>query len=165
MSLDPLAQLHVVTIGAIALIFCGTLWILRRVCLLPLIEVMERRHARVEGARAGRAEADRALLAAREAEEATLAAAREQAGRRAAAMEEELARLRTERLARAAAEADAVLARGREEAAALRHAEAGRLRDELRSCADQTLTRMIGPVNGDAVMLIVSRVLAAQESG
>jgi F0F1-type ATP synthase membrane subunit b/b' len=51
MALNPLAQIQVVTIAAMIVIFLVTLLLLRRVFFLPLIDVMERRAARIGGAR------------------------------------------------------------------------------------------------------------------
>ncbi|HEY7681826.1 MAG TPA: hypothetical protein VH879_04230 [Gemmatimonadales bacterium] len=163
MSLDPLAQLNVVTIGAIVLISVATLLILRS-CLVPLIEVMERRAAKIAAARAEKAEAVRMLETARQKSEQALASAREQAERLAAGMQEELGPLRTERLGRASADADAILARGRQEAAAERHAETTRLSAEVCSCAVATLAQLVGQVDEAAVRLMAQRVLAAQET-
>jgi F0F1-type ATP synthase membrane subunit b/b' len=163
MSLDPLAQINVATIGAMVLIFIATLLLLRP-CLVSLIEVMERRAAKLAAARAEKAEAMRMLEGARQESEKALASAREQAERRAAEIQEELGRLRTERLAHASAEAELVLARGREEAADQRRAETTRLSAEVGSCAVATLTQMVGQVDEAAVRLMAHRVLAAQET-
>jgi F0F1-type ATP synthase membrane subunit b/b' len=163
MSLDPLAQINLVAIGAIVVISVVTLLILRS-SLVPLIEVMERRAAKIAAARAEKAAAERLLEAARQKSEQALASAREQAERLAAGMQEELGRLRTERLARASADAEVILARGREEAAAERHAETTRLSAEVCSCAVATLAQLVGQVDEAAVRLMAQRVLAAQET-
>jgi F-type H+-transporting ATPase subunit b len=163
MSLDPLAQLNVLTIGAIVLISVATLLLLRRY-LVPLIEVMERRAAKLAAARAERAEAEQLLAAAQQKVDQALASARQQAERLAATTQEELGRLRTERLARASADAEAILARGRQDAADERHAETTRLSAEVCSCAVGTLAQLVGRVDEAAVRLMAQRVLAAQET-
>ena len=160
MILDPLSQIHPVTMAAIIVIFLVTLFLLRRIFFLPLLAVMQQRTARIEAARAGKAEAERLLERARAEAEQALAAAREEATRLAARVEAEAAALRVERLARAAAEAEAILAAGREEVQALGRAEEARLAEELHACAVQALTRMIGTVDDAALRLVLKRVLA-----
>ena len=165
MSLDPLAQLNLVTIGATVLIFLLTLLLLRRICFLPLLAVMERRAARVEAALARKLEADRLLDAARIEADRVLGAAREQAERLAARTREEAAQLRAERLAAARAEAEAIQTRGGEEVAALRQTEAARLEAELCGSVSRTLARIVGQVDESAVRFMVNRVLTAKEAG
>jgi F0F1-type ATP synthase membrane subunit b/b' len=126
---------------------------------------MQRRAARVEAARAGKAEAERLLEQARSEAERALAQAREEAGRIAAAAEAEAMALRGERLAGAAAEAEAVLAAGREEVRALARSEEERLERELHACVTGALSVMIGTVDEPAARLVIGRVLAAKEAG
>jgi F-type H+-transporting ATPase subunit b len=165
MILDPLSQIHPITMAGIVVIFLVTLLLLRRVFFLPLLTVMERRAARIEAARAGKAEAERLLARARVEAEQALSGAREEATRLADRVEAETAALRTERLARASAEAEAILAGGREEVLALARAQEARLAEELHACVTQALTRMIGTVDDAAVRLVMKRVLAAKEAG
>jgi F0F1-type ATP synthase membrane subunit b/b' len=165
MALNPLAQIHLVTILAVILITLVTMLLLRRIFFLPLIEVMERRAAKIEAARARKAAGEAALRGAEAEAEQLLAAAAVQAAGLAAGVQEEVAGLRTERLARAGAEAEAILARGREELVALGKAEENRLHTELCACVTRTLATMIGPVDDSAVRFMVHRVLAAKEVG
>jgi F0F1-type ATP synthase membrane subunit b/b' len=163
MALDPLAQLNLVTILAIILITGATLLLLRRTFFLPVIGVMESRAAKIEAARARKAAALAALQAAEADAERMLAAAGVETARLVAGVQEQIAGLRTERLARAGAEAEALLARGREEMVALVQAEENRLQTELCDCVSRTLATMIGQVDDSAVRLMVHRVLAAKE--
>jgi len=165
MSLDPLAQFHLVTIVAVILITLVTLLLLRRICFLPLIEVMEQRAGKIEAARTQKAAGEAALQAAEATAEQVLAAAAVEAARLAAGLQQEVASLRTERLGRASAEAEAILARGREEVAALGKAEESRLQTELCDCVSRTLAMMIGQVDDSAVRFMVHRVLAVKEGG
>lgn len=163
MVLDPLGQLNAVTIGAVVAIFLATFWLVRR-SLLPLIEVMERRTARIAAARAQKAEAEVALRGAQAEAASARAAATGEVERAAATSRDEVAEVRRARLAQATAEAEAIAAAGREEVLALRQAEEAKLADELYACVRQALTKMIGPVDETAVRFMVGRVLAAKEA-
>jgi F-type H+-transporting ATPase subunit b len=165
MVLDPLAQIHPITMLAVVVITLFTLFLLRRICFLPLLAVMERRAARVEAAGAGKAEAERLLEQARSEAERALAEAKAEAGRVTASAEAKAAALRAERLAAATAEAEAVLAAGREELRVLAQAEEARLEKELHACVTGALSAMIGTVDEPAVRLVIGRVLAAKEAG
>ena len=65
MVLDPLAQIDPFAIAGVAATFLVTYLLLRRACLAPLVEVMERRAHRTAAARAGKAEAETILQDAR----------------------------------------------------------------------------------------------------
>jgi F0F1-type ATP synthase membrane subunit b/b' len=115
MVLDPVAQLHLVTILAIIAIFVMTLMILRRTVFLPLISVMEARTARIEAARAGKVEAAAGLAAAQAEATRILDGARETAAGIVEKAHRDAAEAGAARIAEASAEAEAILARGREE--------------------------------------------------
>ena len=153
MTLDPLAQINLVAIVAMVVIFLVTWTLLRRIFFLPLIQVMERRAARIETARTRKAEA-----------EAQLSKARAEAERMVAAAADEATALRSGALARAGAEAEAILTQGNAEILALKQAQETRLAEELRACVTQTLARMIASVDETAVRYLVNRVLTAQEA-
>lgn len=165
MLLDPLAQLDALTIAAVVTIVVATILALRRIFFVPLIAVVERRAARIDGARAGKADAERALQEARTRAEGVLAAAREEAARISGAAREDAQRARSARLAEAGREASALLERGRAEAAALRRTEEERLAVELHACVCQALLGMTGRVDEPTVRFLVSRTLAAKEQG
>jgi len=164
-TLNPFLQLNLATILAVVLMTVGTLFALRRILLVPLIEVMERRRARIEAARAAKAAGEAALRAAEAEAEQVRAAATAEGARLTARLQEELAALRAERMAKASAEAEAILARGREELTALEQAEAARLETELHGAVKQTLTLMIGAVDDAAVAFMTKRVLASTQAG
>jgi F0F1-type ATP synthase membrane subunit b/b' len=159
MSLNPLAQINLVTLGSVMLIFVITLILLRRVCFVPIITVMERRAAKIEAARALEDEAHRVLDAARADAEQQLAAAKAEADRVTAECREEIAKRRASAIARASAEAQAVLARGKEEVNALRRSEDARLRSEVQTCVADTLTKMLVPFDDAALRFLVQRTL------
>jgi F0F1-type ATP synthase membrane subunit b/b' len=165
MALNPLTQINLVTIGAVIVIFLVTLFLLRRICLVPLIAVMERRAARIVAARALAVEADALLVSAHREADAARAAATAEATQLVERVREEIAAIRGQRLGQARAEAEAILAKGREESRTLLQAEDARLTDELSSCVSAALRKMIGPVEGAAVRFMVKRVLAEKESG
>jgi F0F1-type ATP synthase membrane subunit b/b' len=164
MALDPLAQINLITIGAIIVIALVTLFLLRRICLVPLITVMERRAARIEKARAQLAEASAVLASAQLKADQARSAAREEADRMVAKFTDETTEMRRARMAAAAAEAEAILAAGREEILTLRQSEDAKVARELSSSVSNTLTRMIGPVEDTTVRFMVARVLAAKEA-
>jgi len=162
MILDPLSQIHPVTIVAIIVIFLLTLHALRRVYFLPLLAVMERRAARIEAARSEKIDAERMVERARKEAEQALSGARDEAARIAAALEAEMTALRAERLGLADAEAETVLAQGREEVRALGRIEDERLDRELHACASQALARIVGGVDDAALRLVMKRVVVGQ---
>lgn len=165
MTLDPLAQIHFVTIAAIIGIALATMFLLRPIFFLPILEVMAQRAERIEAARSRKAEAEALLQGAERELDEALVAAKVEAARLAAQAMEEAAAVRRERLAKAGAEAEALLAAGRTEIAALRRTEDERLAEELRACAGQALTAMIGPVDEAAVQFVVNRVLRPTAAG
>jgi F0F1-type ATP synthase membrane subunit b/b' len=132
---------------------------------VPVIEVMERREARIQTALAQQAEAESQLHAAQQKAAEILDAAHRKAAQITESRKAELNELRRERIARATADADAILATGRAEAAALREAEQSRLAEELNACANQTLARMIDTVDPAALRFVLKRVLASKEAG
>lgn len=159
MSLNPLAQINLITIGSVMLIFVVTLIVLRRVCFVPIITVMERRAANIAAARSLRDDAQGVLAAAQRDADAQLAAAKAEADRIAAECREEIAQRRTTALARANEEAEAVLALGKDEIRALHHSENARVTSELQRCVAATLTKMLVPVDDAGVRLMVQRAL------
>lgn len=165
MVLDPLAQINPVTMVAIIVIFLATFVLLRRIYFLPLIEVMERRAARIAQARARKAEADARLHDGQLEAERIRAAAVADAARLVEQVAAQSAEIRNGRMARATAEAEAILASGRDEVRALRQTESAKLEDELRACVTTMLTHIVGTVDDAAVRLTVKRALATKEAG
>jgi F-type H+-transporting ATPase subunit b len=165
MVLDPVAQLHPVAIGAVVAIFLATFAVLRRTCVLPLLDAMERRAARLEAARALRAAAEVKIADAQLRAKEVLDKAHDEAARITGAARQRALRAREERLASGRAEAEAVLARGRDEIAALRRAAQARLAEDLCACAGQVLARMAGRVDERTVRFLVDQALAARQAG
>jgi F0F1-type ATP synthase membrane subunit b/b' len=162
MNLNPLEQLNLVTMAAMAAIFLVTFFVLRTMFFNPLIDVMEKRAGRLERSRARYQEAD-ALIEQARGEAARIAAeAAETAERFSEDVRRELAGIRESKRALANAEAEKILANGREEVARLKGTEQARLKDHLLTCSKQTLVKMIPTVDEEALRLVVNRVLTAR---
>jgi F0F1-type ATP synthase membrane subunit b/b' len=164
MGLNPLEQLNLVTMAALAAIFLATFFILKKVLFLPLIEVMEKRADKLERAHARYEQADALIRQAQEEAAKIAAEAAETAERFSADVKRELAGIREAKHALANAEAENILARGRAEAARIKGTEQSRLKDHLLACSRQTLLKMIPTVDEDALRLVVNRVLTAREA-
>ena len=162
MDLNPLEQLNLVTMAAMAAIFLATFFVLRTVLFNPLIDMMEKRAGRLERSRARYQEADALIEQAREEAAGIAAEAAETAERFSEDVRRELAGMRESKRALANAEAEQILARGREAVAHLKEAEQARLKDHLLTCSKQTLVKMIPEVDEEMLRFVVNRVLAAR---
>jgi F-type H+-transporting ATPase subunit b len=162
MSLNPLEQLNLITMAAIAAIFLATFLILRKVFFLPLIDVMEKRARKLERARATYDEAGALVEKARGDAGKIVAEASNEADRLSKHVTDEISRMREPKIAEATAEAESVLARGREEVSRLKESQQATLKEHLLACSRQTLVKMIGEVDEHALRFVVTRVLAAR---
>jgi len=162
MNLNPLEQLNLVTMAAMAAIFLVTFFVLRTVLFNPLIDVMEKRANRLERSRARYQETDALIEQAREEAAGIAAGAAETAERLSEDVRRELAGIRESKRALANAEAEKILSSGRAETARLKGAEQARLKDHLLTCSRQTLVKMIPTVDEAALRLVVNRVLTAK---
>ncbi|NTW59405.1 MAG: ATP synthase F0 subunit B [Nitrospirae bacterium] len=162
MDLNPLEQLNLIAMAAIAAIFLVTLIILRKVFFIPLIDVMEKRAVKLERSRARYEEAGTLIEKAREEAKRIAAEAAETAERLSDEVKEELARIRDSKRAEAGVEAESILTRGRNEIAQLKEAEQARLKEHLLTCSKQTLVKMIPDVDEERLLFVVNRVLAAR---
>ena len=162
MGLNPLEQLNLVTMAAMAAIFLVTFFVLRKVLFNPLIDVMEKRADKFERARARYQQADALIKQAQEEAARIAAEAAETAERFSADVKRELAGTRESKRALANAEAENILLSGRAEAARIKGTEQSRLKDHLLACSKQTLVKMIPTVDEEALRLVVNRVLTAR---
>jgi F-type H+-transporting ATPase subunit b len=162
MNLNPLEQLNLVTMAAMAAIFLVTFFVLRTVLFNPLIDVMEKRAGRLERSRARYQEADALIEQAREEAARIAAEAAETAERFSEDVRRELAGIRESKRAQANAESEKILASGRAEVARLKGTEQARLKDHLLTYSKQTLVKMIPTVDEEALRLVVNRVLTAR---
>jgi F-type H+-transporting ATPase subunit b len=162
MNLNPLEQLNLVTMAAMATIFLVTFFVLRTVLFTPLIDVMEKRAGKLERSRARYQEADALIEQAREEAAGISAEAAETAEGSSKDIRKELAGIRESKRAEANAEAEKILASGRAEVARLKGTEQARLKEHLLTCSKQTLAKMIPTVDEEALRLVVNRVLTAR---
>jgi F-type H+-transporting ATPase subunit b len=165
MSLDPLAQISVITITGVILIFLVMSFLLRRLVFLPLIEVMERRRTRIATSLARQAEAQAELDQARRQAEESGSRARARTEQIVNRIRQETAERCQARVADATREAEAILEHGREEMQTVRRAEEARLTEELIACVTSTLGRIAGAADEDAVHYLVQQVLTQQKAG
>ncbi len=162
MDLNPLEQLNLITMAAMAAIFLVTFFILKKVFFTPLIGIMEKRAGKLETSLARYQEADALIGQAREEAARIAAEAAETAERLSQDLRKELAGIRESKRALANAEAEKILAGGREEVTRLKGMEQARLKDHLLACSRQTLVKMIPTVDEEALRLVVNRVLTAR---
>ena len=162
MNLNPLEQLNLITMAAMAAIFLVTFFVLKTVLFTPLIDVMEKRTNKLENARARYQEAGVLIEQAREEAARIAAEAGETAERFSEDVRRELAGIRESKRALANAEAEKILASGRAETARLKATEQARLKEHLLTCSRQTLVKMIPTVDEEALRLVVNRVLTAR---
>lgn len=162
MSLNPLEQINYITITAVIVIYLVTYFVLRKIFFVPVIEMMEKRTARIEAARTKKAEADSLLSEAQLKAEAILAEASEQAELMAEAAKEEIIKDREAKITKANAKADEIQAEGREKVLAIKQSEQAKLKEDLCVCVTQTLTKIVSRVDEKTVRYVVNKVLAAK---
>lgn len=162
MALNPLEQLNLITMAAIAAIFLVTLFILRKVFFIPLIDVMEKRAGKLERSRARYEEAGTLIEKAQEEAKKIADQAAETAEHLSDEVKAELARIRESKRAEATIEAESIITRGRDEVARLKEAERARLKEHLVTCSKQTLVKMVHEVDEERLLFVVNRVLAAR---
>jgi F0F1-type ATP synthase membrane subunit b/b' len=162
MGLNPLEQLNLITMAAIAAIFLTAFFTLKKVFFTPLIDVMEKREGKLKRAHARYQEADVLIEQAREEAARIAAEAAETAERFSEDVREELAGIRESKRVLAGAEAEKILASGRAEVARLKGTEQARLKEHLLTCSRQTLVKMIPTVDEEALRLAVNQVLTAR---
>ncbi len=162
MNLNPLEQLNLITMAAIAAIFLVTFFVLKTMFFNPLIDVMEKRADKLKRSRARYQEADALIEQAREEAARIAAEAAETAERFSEDIRRELAGIQESKRTLANAEADKILASGRTEVERLKGSEQARLKEHLLTCSKQTLVKMIATVDEEALRLMVNRVLTAR---
>jgi F0F1-type ATP synthase membrane subunit b/b' len=162
MTLNPLEQLNLITMAAMAAIFLVTFFLLRRVVFLPLIGVMEGRERKLERCRLAEQEASALLRKARTEAERILTEAADRSRRLSGAEEEEMIRIREEKCAPASAEAEKILAIGRGEVLRIAEEEQAKLVSHLLTCSRQALVKLIGEVDEDTLRFMVDRVVTTR---
>lgn len=153
-------QLDVRVIAAVILIFALTYFALRKTFFEPLIDVMERRRARIEHAAAMRLESREAVEAARERAQALIAEAKRQAEETSRESRERTETERQAKLDEARARAEQLLVSGRAEIAEVRLAEQARVRDEAVDCVVLACHKILGRSDRSVVESTVDRLMA-----
>lgn len=159
MELNPLNQIQPAVIGSVVGIFTVTHFVLRRTFFLPVIEVMERRQARLDTASAQRDEAGRVGHDAETQTEEILTRARSRAERIAGVVRE---RAQAERRQRIDAVREAGASRmeaGRQQIMQEREDELASLRAETSKCVTMACQRLLGDVDPRTVDSIVARLV------
>jgi F0F1-type ATP synthase membrane subunit b/b' len=162
MNLNPLEQLNLITMAAIAAIFLVTFFVLKTMFFNPLIDVMEKRADKLKRSRARYREADVLIEQAREEAARIAAEAAETAERFSEDIRREFAGIQESKRILAGAEADKILTSGRTEVERLKGSEQAQLKEHLLTCSKQTLVKMIATVDEEALRLMVNRVLTAR---
>lgn len=164
MALNPLAQINLITIIALVAIFVATYFILRKIFFVPIIEVMEKRTKKIEMARARYTEAWGLENAVQREAERILTEAKEEAERITEEAKEEIVRIREAKIAQANPEADRILAKGQEEIQHLKESEQAKLKEDLFSCVNQILKKLVGYVDEKTLHSMAAKVLASREA-
>jgi F-type H+-transporting ATPase subunit b len=160
MELNPIKQINPAVIASTIATFTVGYFVMRKAVFLPLIEVMERRHARTLEAEDKYAEAER-IVANAEEESARLGESTNEQVREIV----EGARVRTDeareaRLAAARTDAEVLLERGRAGIREEAEAERARLRSEAVECVSLSCEKLFGHADRASVESTVDRVIA-----
>lgn len=161
MDLNPINQLDLVTMAAVALIFIATYAGLRRFFVLPLLSVIREREVMVEAAREDQDEAAGLLEAANTDAESVLGEAREQADTMLTQAREESLEQKREQVAAATREASQRLEAGRAEIAQGREKAMKLMRTQAVECVGIACGQLLGSVDersiGEAVDKLLTR--------
>jgi F-type H+-transporting ATPase subunit b len=160
MELNPIKQLNPAVIGATIATFTVTYVVMRKTVFLPLIEVMERRHARTLEAEEKYADAERMVAAAEEECTRVRESANEEVRAIVERSKARVDEVREARLAAARTDAERTLEKGR---AAIRdeaESERARLRSEAVECVSLSCDKLFGHADRSVVESNVDRVMA-----
>ncbi len=160
MELNPLKQINPVVVVSVIVIFTCTYYILRKIFFLPLIEVMEKRHERIEGSKVKLIEAQKIVGRAEKEASATVAGARENADSISRDMRERVEEVRKERIDAAKKEADEFLETGRKEILMSKEAEQAKLRKEAVECVGLACDKLLGKVETNTVETVIDKLMA-----
>ena len=160
MNLNPMTQIDPVVIVAMVLIVAVTYVLLRRVFVLPYLNVLEQRERLFCDSEDRLNEADRCADTALEEAEQAVADAAEQAEKIRADAHETADAYRAKRIGEASAGASTVLEHGRELIAADRAKEVERMRTQACECVGLACERLLGKADEQAVASAVDRALA-----
>ncbi len=162
MELNPLNQIHGVTIVGMIVVFWVTFVLMKVLVFNPVLDVMIARRRKIAEGEAKLAEADSVLNAAREEADSLVADGEAQAETVQKEATEVAESRRQERLVAAKEEADALLSQGRAGVADIRAQEAAKVREELVGCTGIACRKLIGKVDDRLVASIVDKVMRAR---
>lgn len=160
MELNPFNQIDPFVIVSVIVIFTLTGFALRRWFFLPYIEVMEERAQKLAAADAVVAEAERIVAEAEPAAAETVSKAREKADLLLREAREGTETYRRETVDAAMAEVATLLEEGRARIAEARDNELASLRAEAVECVDLACSKLMGPVEPEAIGVAVDKLLA-----
>lgn len=160
MNLNPIEQIKPLTILATVGVFSATYFALRRVVLLPLVNVMEDRRERIDAGRDAGDEARRDMAAAAAAAEARVAQAHLEADTVLQTSREHAEREREKHIAQGQAEAQRILDEGRAGIIAARNAEIATLRAEALDCVRLACEKLAVPLDPITAGTVLDAVIA-----
>jgi F0F1-type ATP synthase membrane subunit b/b' len=161
-NLNPISQIDPVVIVVVALILVVTYLLLRRVYVLPYLDVMETREERFSVARQQSAQAAEVRRSSDLQAEAILteAAAVSEGIRNAAAARAEA--YRKERLAEASQRSSESLESGRAELSAVRQRELASVQTQAIECVAAACEQLLGGADAEAVESTVVRLMESK---
>lgn len=160
MNLNPLDQLDPFVIGSVVLIFIATYVVLRKVFVLPYLEVMERREALFDAGHDRTDEAGRVEREADFAAEKALTEAAAWAEQAVVDARERADSYRRETTGAAIKSAAERLESGRASIAAARSAEIAQLRAQAVECAGLACEQLLGEPDRASVEAAIDRLMA-----
>lgn len=160
MELNPLNQVRPITIGSVVVIFGATSYVLRKTFFVPLIEVMEKRYARIAESQAKLDEAERIASEAEQQAEEVVEKAKEEAAAIVRESREKAEELVQARLEAAKKEAEETLAEGRKEIREIQEKEQAKLRKEALDCVHVACNKLFGKVEPNMVESVVDKLIA-----
>jgi F-type H+-transporting ATPase subunit b len=159
-SLNPLDQIQLPVILAIAAIVVTTYFVLRRVFFAPYVRIMEERETGLEAAESTIAEAEAVITAAEPEAQRLVAEAREKADELLRRTREEDDAYRRQTVETAMQESSISLERGRADIAAARETEVETLRDQAIECVTIACDKLLRSSETDAIAAAVDKLLA-----
>jgi len=159
LNLNPLSQLDPVVMVAVALIVAVTYLLLRRLFVLPYLEVMEAREDLFADARTRAAEASKVRRESDLQAEAVLAQAAASAEEIRSGAKTRADTHRKELISKASLEASETLERGRAELRTVREQELSAIQGQAIECVSAACERLLGSADPAAVQSAVVRLM------
>ena len=160
MELNPLKQINPVVVASVIVIFTCTYYVLRKVFFLPLIEVMEKRHERIQNSQLQLTEARRIVGQAEKEGSEIVAKTREEADSISRDMRERIEEIRKAGIDSAKEEADKFMEDGRKGILMSKEAEQTKLRKEAVECVGLACDKLLGKVETNTVESVIDKLMA-----